>query len=429
MIADPSGGVTIVGTYGYGAVDLGGAITPVPNAADAFLLRLDASGGYVRFKAVDANGDQYGSTLCGSNVDLQAGFKLTDQVNFGNGLLTTSAGTNGAFNAAVVGFDSSFGALERSQFLGSQMVLVKQVATGTAGSVVSFGDYNNEIIFNGGSSQTRSGGKPGIFLSRTSHLSAPDILRHTICDESTACIARAVATNAATGEALAGGRFTGNIAFPGGGMVVASDDDAFLMKLDADLNLQWVVALGGAGVQETIAIASIPGTSDYVATGSFAGTFAAPGLMPVTANGDIDIFVVRIDGAGRLVWSKTFGGPGRDIVSAITADAEGNVFFAGRFLGPNAVLGGAPLVNADTKGLGTSDAFVAWLDGSGNHVYSTRFGDAADDDVSSIAMDAAKNVFIAGSFQGEIGFDANASPLHARGRLDMFVAKFARLTQ
>jgi hypothetical protein len=227
---------------------------------------------------------------------------------------------------------------------------------------------------------------------------------------------------------LAGGRYTGHIAFPDGGIDAPDDDDAYLMKLDAKLAIEWVVALTGAGVQETLAVASIPGSADFVAAGSFGGTFAAPGSPPVASKGETDIFVVRVDKSGTIVWSKTFGGAGADLVRGLSADGAGNVFLTGNFKGPTVELGGPPLVNADVGGKGTTDVFVAWLDGAGKHVYSERFGDDGNDDVAAIGLDAKNDVVIAGTFHGTLAFGGAAMPMKARGNTDMFVTKFARLT-
>jgi hypothetical protein len=184
-----------------------------------------------------------------------------------------------------------------------------------------------------------------------------------------------------------------------------------------------VVSFGGTGTQAVRAAASIPGTTDFIAAGAFDGTFGVPGGPSVNAQAT-DIFVVRVDATGKVVWSKTFGGAGIDLVAAVAADADGNVFLTGTFDGPTLDFGGAPLANADKNGTSTHDVFVAWLDGTGKHLYSARFGDEREDNVAGIALDGTGRVVLAGSFEGAIDF--GTGPLRARGKSDLFVAKFAR---
>ena len=42
-----------------------------------------------------------------------------------------------------------------------------------------------------------------------------------------------------------------------------------------------------------------------------------------------DVFVTRLDPAGNIVYSKTFGGTGDDTASAMTVDAAGSVYVTG----------------------------------------------------------------------------------------------------
>lgn len=75
--------------------------------------------------------------------------------------------------------------------------------------------------------------------------------------------------------------------------------------------------------------------------------------------------VRRRSALGNVMWQKAFGSAGNDHVQGITADAEGNIFLVGSFDGPVIDLGAPALLNADTKGLSTTDVFVGWLDGNG----------------------------------------------------------------
>ena len=428
MVVDPGGGVAIVGSYGFGAVDLGGgAALPVPSGADAFLLRLDGNGAHVVSKAFTANADQYGASLVGSSETLYASFEVDGTMVFGAADSFTNGGAPGKFNAATVRFGGTAVSSGRTSFGGGANVLVKSAALGSASSVVSFGDWEDSLTVNGASSVTRSSGKTGLFIVRSFILSGADVVKTNLCDNGASCIADGIAANPATGELLAGGRYTGQIPGADGGAGVTTlqnDNDAYLLKLDANLGLQWVVALAGGGTQEVKAVTSLPGTTDFVVAGVFDGSLEVPGQATSTSKGMTDSFVVRIDAAGKVVWARTYGGPGHDRVRSITADAAGNIFLTGQFNGPTMDFGAIRLTNADVSGLGTNDVFVAWLDGLGNIVYARRFGDGADDDAAAIGLDSAGNVVVAGLFKKSIDFGSGV--LTARGATDMFVAKFAR---
>jgi len=425
MFVEPSGGVALVGTYDYGAVDVGGLPLSLPSAADAFLMRLDANGAPLLAKAFNDAQDQYGATLAGTNDKLYASFEVSSTMSFTASDIMNSNGIGGKFNSTTVRLDRSGTSSGLAHFHGPSTVLVKGTALGAGDSVISFGDWDDSLSVDGMSSVTRTPSKTGLFFMRSFLLTGADIIKTGYCDDGTTCIASAFASNPQTGESLGGGRFGGKISAADGGITTApNDNDAYVMKLDVNLEQLWVKALRGSGTEEILAATSILGT-DFIVAGSFDGTLEIPGKPTSSTKGSADVFVARLDKNGSVVWVKTFGGTGTDLARAVTADSTGNIFLTGRFSGPTIEVDGTTLTNADkVTGLGTNDVFVIWLDSDGHARSSSRFGGGGDDDVDAIGVDGSGNVVIAGSFDRTIDFGKGV--LTARGRVDLFVAKFAR---
>lgn len=121
---------------------------------------------------------------------------------------------------------------------------------------------------------------------------------------------------------------------------------------------------------------------------------------------------------GKPVWLKTFGSKGEDVSSNVSVDAAGNIYLSGYFEDVVS-FGGEGLTSA-----GDQDAFVAKLDGQGNHVWSKRFGDKGLDAVGAAVADGDGNVFIAGVFSETISLGAEA--VATKGGVDMFVARLDR---
>lgn len=71
---------------------------------------------------------------------------------------------------------------------------------------------------------------------------------------------------------------------------------------------------------------------------------------------------------------------------------------------------------------GYSDIFVAKFGSDGSHIWSKRFGDANPQEIHAVAVDASGNVIITGSFYGTV--DLGAGVLTSAGDEDIFVAKF-----
>lgn len=171
------------------------------------------------------------------------------------------------------------------------------------------------------------------------------------------------------------------------------------------------------------------------------------GPVTLTANGATDAFVAKLDASGQLDWIARAGGvgsmvPGEDsdvfdggfveAARAVAVDAQGNVYAGGQF-GWTATFGGSAYTLSSA---GQKDAWVGKLDASGAWQWATRAGgDAgsaywAADVVSGLAVDAS-DVFAVGTFQNTIDFPGLPSGLSVffspgSAAPGLFVAKLDR---
>jgi hypothetical protein len=81
----------------------------------------------------------------------------------------------------------------------------------------------------------------------------------------------------------------------------AGEADVYVVKLDANGNLQWTKTIGGPDPEEG---SSLIQTSD--------GGYAIAGYTISFGAGEADVYVVKLDANGNLQWTKTIGGPGGD---------------------------------------------------------------------------------------------------------------------
>lgn len=156
---------------------------------------------------------------------------------------------------------------------------------------------------------------------------------------------------------------------------------------------------------------------DVLVTGIFTEKIAFD-AQTLTSEGVTDVFLGKLSGAdGAVIWSKRFGdSSGQESVST-ALDATGNVLLTGFFFG-SIDFGGGPLVTS-----GESDVFLAKLDGNGTHLWSKRFGDSNFQESTSVVVDSAGDIFLAGSFAGTINLGGGA--LTSAGNKDIFVAKLS----
>ncbi len=100
--------------------------------------------------------------------------------------------------------------------------------------------------------------------------------------------------------------------------------DFWMVKVDSNGNMLWERSFGGSGIEIAYDIAK---TEDggYVIAGN---TFSADGDILQT-NGESDFWLVKVNDAGSLIWEKTYGGSGFDAAQAVVASSDGGYFVVG----------------------------------------------------------------------------------------------------
>lgn len=94
--------------------------------------------------------------------------------------------------------------------------------------------------------------------------------------------------------------------------------DGYLIKTDANGNVSWSKTYGGPQDEEILAVIQ---TSD--------GGYMISGETESFGNGDEDIYLVKTDANGNVLWSKTFGGPGEEGCQSIEQTSDGGYVIAG----------------------------------------------------------------------------------------------------
>lgn len=222
---------------------------------------------------------------------------------------------------------------------------------------------------------------------------------------------------AKNGSTFVVGQFRSTIDFGPGPFKSLGGEDIFLLKLDSKGNVVFAKRFGGDGDQLAVGV-TVGADGGPAIAGYFTGSVAFDTSAPtLTSAGDVDIFVAKFGPAGEYQWSQRFGDGANQAAFAVAASADEES--DGRIV----VVGQASGV-LDVGGIpltpNAQDAFVFALDAKGKTIYARVLGDVSAQQAFGVAVDPLGDAFIAGDFQGKMPL--GATELTSDGT-DIFVAK------
>lgn len=203
------------------------------------------------------------------------------------------------------------------------------------------------------------------------------------------------------------------------------ETDIFVAKADSLGNYIWAVNFGGTLEDEGNAIA-VDASGNVFVTGFYQENVdfePGSGTTNLNNSGDYDVFVIKLDPNGDLIWAKNLSGADEEIGRGVTVDDAGNVYTVGQFIGTTDFKPGGG--SEDLTSDGNADIFISKLNASGSFVWAKRMGGGGNDIGYSITLDNANNILTTGYFMGTADFDPNAgiADLSSEGSLDIFLSK------
>jgi hypothetical protein len=235
------------------------------------------------------------------------------------------------------------------------------------------------------------------------------------------------------GSVYIGGSFRDTVNFDVGGdqglRTAIGEADAFLLKLNANGEFQWVNTWGGDSDSpdgDTAYGVAIDGDFIYV-TGRFFGTCDFnPGDLTEERTADAygDIYLSKFHNDGTFLWVNNWVDDGIAIANAVETDYFGNVFVAGCFAGD---VDFNPGVGSDWHyATGMYNAFVVKLSSSGGFTWAQTWGTLMDR-AFDVAIDSSNDVYVTGYFMETVDFNPSSTETDehtSNGGGDVFLTKY-----
>ena len=163
--------------------------------------------------------------------------------------------------------------------------------------------------------------------------------------------------------------------------VGSGGEDVYLVRTDASGEVLWTRAYGGEMDDNGWAVQE---AADGFFVAGFSQSFGAGGY---------DFYLIRTDAQGEVLWSKTYGGALDDRCWALAMTDDGGVVLAGE---------------TASSGAGERDYLLVKTDSSGNELWSRTFGGEKDDRCFAVALASDGGYVLAGQTFSEGAGDRDA---------------------
>lgn len=433
IVTDSYGSIYVAGAFTMTAdFDPGEGAFPIDSAGgrDAFVCKLDASGELIWARTMGGGGDD---TVHAIAVDHNGAIITTGSFS---GVADFDPGPGSANlvspygNAAFVSkldADGHFVWARGMSGLGQAGGV--SVALTDSGDIFVGGNFAGDIDFDPGAavSELESAGAFDIFVCRLNGLG--ELVWARRFGGADGDSGEYMAYDAVTETLYITGYFFDVADFDPGPasheLVATQGADAFVSKLDSAGNLIWALGMGGERTDRGTCV-RVDELGDVYVVGDFEETVdfdPGPGVWEFTAEGEEDIFVLKLSGLGEFFWAQKMGGAGEDYGSSLAVAEDGTIYTTGHFLGMADFDPGPGEFFLDS-GV-NEDVFISKLTGNGAFVWAMRMGGPGPDRGLSIVVDPSDTVLTTGhyKFTAQFGPDSMAESLTAVQDEDVFITK------
>ncbi|WP_372934193.1 SBBP repeat-containing protein [Mariniphaga sediminis] len=222
------------------------------------------------------------------------------------------------------------------------------------------------------------------------------------------------------GNVFTTGYFDQSITFGNITLTDLGGSDIFVVKYNAQGDVIWANSYGGTSFDYASRITS-DAQGNIILTGGFRSESIGFGNTTLAnPNGPEAFFVTKINPQGDVLWAKTAANDSNCWGNDLTADTEGNVIVTGSFSGTSAAFGTVTLNNTSQT---FTDFFIVKYNALGDVIWAQSFGGNNNDSGSGLVSDSNDNIFMIGAYQSsEITF--GVTTFHNSGGIDYFMLQF-----
>ncbi len=203
------------------------------------------------------------------------------------------------------------------------------------------------------------------------------------------------------------------------------DADIYLQKLSSTGNLIWAISMGGSGEDYGNSL-DVDSSGNVYITGYYHNSMdvdPGSGTTTLTSQGDQDVFLIKYNSLGQLVWARSIGGNDFEYGHGVSVAPDQSVLIGGEFQDTVDFDPGIGVTQRVSSG--NTDAFTAKFTSGGALKWVRTFGSVFVDATRSVSADNMGNVYAIGEFHDTVDFDpgTGVTEFSSKGGRDIYIQK------
>ena len=360
IAVDPTGNVCLTGSFQNDSLHIGPFILENKGGNDVFVAKYDALGNVLWAKSAGGaqDDDAYGIA-----TDDQANIYITGRMTSPSITFDTSIAFNsnqGFAEIFLVKFEAGGNVAWARTAAGSNNDEAYSVTTGSSGDVYITGFFRSLTIGFGNKLLLNTSPAREMFVAKFSF--DGDVIWAKKAGGDLNDLAYSIRMLPGDNLMVSGSFRSDSIIF--GNTVLKNTQtgalDFFLTRYDT--SGQAIAAVGGGGIFDDHAFCT---TGDISNSHFLAGGYLSPEMVlsngPLINHGDstYDMFILKYDPAGNILWSESIGGSEDDYINWLSPLTNNSIYIVGYFSSPSVTFGKTTLLNK-----GGGDLFIAKLETS-----------------------------------------------------------------
>lgn len=188
----------------------------------------------------------------------------------------------------------------------------------------------------------------------------------------------------------------------------------------------WAFQIGGEGQDEGSSIV-IDDFNNIYTVGTFSSVVDFDPTIEslnLTSNGVSDIFILKQNSQGDILWVKQIGGEGQETVNKIKIDIDGNIYLTGTFEATVDFNPNAGIYDLTAESI-FEDGYILKLSNSGEFIWAIEIDGDGRQLSNDIVIDSLNCPIVVGTYYGSTDFDPTAGSYILSGTEAGFIAKYS----